>query len=64
MKLILDLDSFGGRSVKLQKAGGIKEIKEKLDEESKRILFKNARMRPIQESSGNPPKRSARQNNG
>jgi hypothetical protein len=45
LELILDLDSFGGRGVKLQKAG-IREIREKLSEESKRILFENARIGP------------------
>lgn len=63
MELILDLDSFGGRGVKLQRAG-IREIKEKLDEESKQILFKNARIRAIQKSSGNPHEGSARRNSG
>ena len=59
MELILDLDSFAGRGVKLQRAG-IREIREKLDEESKEILFRNARIRPIQKSGGKPHKRSKR----
>jgi hypothetical protein len=43
MERILNLDSFGGRGVKLQRAG-IREIKRKLDEESKQVLFANARI--------------------
>jgi len=46
MELILELDSFGGRGAKLQRAG-IREIKGKLDDESKEILFRNARIRPL-----------------
>jgi hypothetical protein len=59
MELILDLDSFAGRGVKLQRAG-IREIREKLDEESTEILFRNARIRPIQKSGGKPHKHSKR----
>jgi Protein of unknown function (DUF3800) len=43
MELILDLDSFAGRGVKIERAG-IKEIRDKLDEHSKQILFQNARI--------------------
>lgn len=44
MDLILGLDSFGGRGAKLLRAG-IREIKGKLDAESRKTLFKNARIR-------------------
>jgi hypothetical protein len=54
MELILELDSFGGRGAKLQRAG-LRDIKGKLDAESKQILFKNARIRPTQKSDGEPP---------
>jgi hypothetical protein len=45
-ELILDLDSIGGRGVKLQRAA-LKEMKSKLDRQSKRILFENARIAPL-----------------
>ncbi len=44
MELILELDSFGGRGAKLQREG-IRQIKSKLHDESKEILFGNARIR-------------------
>jgi len=44
-ELILDLDSIGGRGVFLKRQA-FREIREKLDTESKTTLFKNARMSP------------------
>ncbi len=43
LELILDLDSIGGRGVKIQRQG-FKEIRARLDKESTRILFANARI--------------------
>jgi hypothetical protein len=44
-ELILDLDSIGGRGVFL-KEQAFREIRKKIDTESKTILFKNARISP------------------
>jgi hypothetical protein len=44
-ELILDLDSIGGRGVFLKRQA-FREIREKLDTESKITLFKNARISP------------------
>jgi hypothetical protein len=44
-ELILDLDSIGGRGVFLKRQA-FRDIREKIDPESKRILFKNARISP------------------
>ena len=55
MELIVEMDSFGGRGAKLQRAG-LRDIRGKLDAESKQILFENARIRPTQDSDGKPPK--------
>jgi hypothetical protein len=43
LELILDLDSIGGRGAKIQRQG-FKEIRDKLDDESRRILFANSRI--------------------
>jgi hypothetical protein len=54
MELVLDLDSIGGRGAKLQRAG-FQDIRERLDAESKQILFKNARIQPKQKGNGKAP---------
>ncbi|HKV24194.1 MAG TPA: DUF3800 domain-containing protein [Candidatus Acidoferrum sp.] len=46
--LILDLDSIGGRGAFLTRQA-FRELREKLDGESEKILFKNARIRAPQE---------------
>jgi hypothetical protein len=53
---ILDLNSIGGRGVKIQRAG-LREIREKLDEESMQVLFRNARIRPIPKPGRDPHRR-------
>jgi hypothetical protein len=50
MELILNLDSFAGRGVKL-KPEAFKEIRRKHTDESVRILFENARIRPSQQTN-------------
>jgi hypothetical protein len=55
MELILNLDSFAGRGVKL-KPEAFKEIRRKHIEESVRILFENARIRPSQQTNNKEAK--------
>jgi hypothetical protein len=55
--LILDLSSIGGRGVKLQRPA-FREIREKLDDKSKKILFENARIRPIRKARRKVGKRA------
>jgi len=56
--LILDLDSIGGRGVFLKREA-FREIRGKLDDDSKKVLFENARIRPVRESGKKSPKRSS-----
>jgi hypothetical protein len=59
LRLIVDLDSFGGRGVFLTKEA-FKEIRGKQDEESLKALFEIARIRPLREV-GSEPTQSATQ---
>ena len=53
MELILDLDSWGGRGARLQRAW-FRDIREKLDAESLETLFKNSRIQPAQRNEVKP----------
>ena len=62
-ELILDLDSIGGRGVFLTRQA-FREIREKLDDESEKILFENARIRPLREVGGEPAQSATQRDQG